>query len=189
MLEPTYPIITPRLDLRPYEAADLDELHAMHAHPEVVRYLYWDVQTREQLADTLTKKIALRSLKGEGDGLVLLGVERDTGAVVGEVALFWVSEAHRGAELGFVLKPDFQGRGYATEMSVEMLRLAFEDLGLHRVVGRLDARNTASAAVLERLGMRREAHLVSNEWVKGEWCDELDYALLDSEWATRRSSA
>ena len=70
-----------------------------------------------------------------------------------------------------------------------MLRLAFAELGLHRVVGRLDARNTASAAVLERLGMRREAHLVDNEWVKGEWCSELDYAVLAQEWSTSRSIA
>jgi RimJ/RimL family protein N-acetyltransferase len=67
-------------------------------------------------------------------------------------------------------------------MGREMLRLAFDDLALHRVIGRLDARNTASVAVLERLGMRREAHLVSNEYVKGEWCDEYDYALLADEW-------
>jgi RimJ/RimL family protein N-acetyltransferase len=66
-----------------------------------------------------------------------------------------------------------------------MLRLGFEDLGLHRILGRLDARNTASAKLLERLGMRREAHIVENEFVKGEWTDELLYGLLAREWAAR----
>jgi RimJ/RimL family protein N-acetyltransferase len=70
-----------------------------------------------------------------------------------------------------------------------MLRVAFADLGLRRVVGRMDARNTASAGVLERLGMRREAHLVENEWVKGEWCSELDYAVLADVWSASRSNA
>ena len=65
-----------------------------------------------------------------------------------------------------------------------MLAIGFDGLGLHRIVGRLDARNRASARVLERLGMRREAHLVENEHVKGEWTDELVYALLAREWAT-----
>ena len=55
---------------------------------------------------------------------------------------------------------------------------------LHRVIARIDARNTGSAAVLERLGMRREALLVKNEWFKGEWGDEADYAILDEEWAS-----
>ena len=63
-----------------------------------------------------------------------------------------------------------------------MLAFAFEELGLHRVVGRLEPRNAGSARVLEKLGMRREAHLVENEWVKGEWQSELIYALLAREW-------
>lgn len=69
-----------------------------------------------------------------------------------------------------------------------MVRLGFEALALHRIVGRCDARNTASAAVLARLGMRREAHLVGNEWVKGEWTDELVYALLSAEWVGSAAS-
>jgi RimJ/RimL family protein N-acetyltransferase len=63
-----------------------------------------------------------------------------------------------------------------------MLRLGFDHLGLHRIVGRLDARNTASARVLEKLGMRREAHLIDNEHVKGEWSSEMIYAMLATEW-------
>ena len=59
-----------------------------------------------------------------------------------------------------------------------MVALAFETYDVHRVFGRLEARNLASARVLEKLGMRREAHLVENEWVKGEWQSELVYALL-----------
>jgi RimJ/RimL family protein N-acetyltransferase len=187
--EPTYPLRTARLDLRLYTDMDLDELRAMHGRPEIVRYLYWGVQTDEQLRETLPKKVARCALRGEGDGLNVLGVLRETGDVVGEGALFWVSEVHRTGEVGYVVKPEFQGHGYATEIAAEMLRLAFDDLGLRRVVGRLDARNTASAAVLERLGMRREAHLVENEYVKGEWCSELDYAILADEWSASRSNA
>ena len=115
---------------------------------------------------------------------------RETGEVVGEASLFWVSKDHRTAEVGFVLKPEFQGHGYATEMAAEMLRLAFDEL--RPAPGRsasCDARNAASAAVLERLGMRREAHLVENEYVKGEWCSELDYAMLADEWAAARAAA
>ena len=53
---------------------------------------------------------------------------------------------------------------------------------MHRVVGRLEARNAASARVLERLGMRQEAHMIEHEYVKGEWQSEVVYALLDREW-------
>jgi RimJ/RimL family protein N-acetyltransferase len=68
-----------------------------------------------------------------------------------------------------------------------LLQLAFEEFGLHRVIGRLEPRNTASARLLERLGMRREAHFVENEFIKGEWQSELVYELLEHEWASRRA--
>jgi RimJ/RimL family protein N-acetyltransferase len=69
------------------------------------------------------------------------------------------------------------------EAARAVVDLAFRELGVHRVFGQIDARNTASARVLERLGMRREAHLVENEWVKGEWTDEVIYGVLADEWA------
>ena len=61
-------------------------------------------------------------------------------------------------------------------------------VGLHRIVGRLEARNLASARVLEKLGMRREALLIENEFVKGEWQSELDYAILAREWRALRAA-
>lgn len=58
-------------------------------------------------------------------------------------------------------------------------------MGLHRIVARIDERNTASAGVVERLGFRREARLVESEWFKGEWTTLLVYALLEDEWRGR----
>ncbi|BDZ45666.1 hypothetical protein GCM10025866_15750 [Naasia aerilata] len=92
------------------------------------------------------------------------------------------------AEIGYVFAPDVAGRGYATEACRPLLALAFEELGVHRVMGRLDARNGASARVLERLGMRLEAHFVEDDWFKGEWTSTLVYAMLDREWRAGRPS-
>ncbi len=189
MIELSFPVRTPRLDLRPYETGDLDHLRDMYAREDVNRYLYSEPMGEDKLLTYLQKKIGFRAFAREGDALNLLGTLRETGEVVGDVSFGFVSEEHRTGEVGFVLKPGFTGRGYATEMAAGMLRLGFDELGLHRVIGRLDARNDTSARVLERLGMRREALLVDNEWVKGEWTSELDYALLADEWAASRSSA
>lgn len=182
---PIWPLRTERLDLRPFEPGDLDAVRAQLTDPSTVRYLYTDVLDEAALAARLDDLQKRATLEREGDSMHLVGVLRETGEVVGDVVLIWVSEVHRSGEVGYVLVPRQEGLGYATEMSAEMLRVAFDDLGLHRVVGRLDARNTASAAVLERLGMRREAELVENEWVKGEWASEVVYAVLASEWQTR----
>ena len=67
-----------------------------------------------------------------------------------------------------------------------LLDIAFETYRLHRVTARIDARNAASLRLAERVGMRREAHLVENEWFKGEWSDEIDFAMLRREWLSER---
>jgi RimJ/RimL family protein N-acetyltransferase len=85
-----------------------------------------------------------------------------------------------------VFHPDHHGKGFATEAAEVVLRLGFADLGLHRIIGRLDARIVGSARVLEKLGMRREAHFVHDEIFKGEWSDQLVHAILDDEWTARR---
>lgn len=187
MFRPTFPLETPRLVLRPFTTEDYADAFAYHGHADVVRYLYWEPPTPEEFRDVLARKIGRTTLEREGDGLNLAVVPREVGRVIGDVSLFWRSEEHRQGELGFVFHPDFQGRGYAFEASRAMLRLGFQDLALHRITGRLDSRNTSSARLLQRLGMRREAHLVENEHVKGEWVDEVVYALLDREWAAAQS--
>jgi len=161
---------------------DFDALFSYQSHPDVVRWLYWDVRSEDQVAKSLQEKLLGTEIRGEGDVLSLAVILNETGELVGDFVLHLLSEEHRTAEIGFIVHPDHQGRGYATEAGRVLLRIAFEDYGFHRVIGRTEARNTGSARVLAKLGMRREAHLVENEWVKGEWQSELAYAILEREW-------
>lgn len=183
MLRPEYPIRTQRLALRPYRPSDLDYLADVMSRPDVMRYLYDEPRSRHQAAEVLDRRVRERTIESQGD-ILHLAVEVE-GAVVGDVLLSYVSSRHRQGEIGWVFHPDHHGHGYATEASRAMLRLGFEGLGLHRIVARCDARNTTSIRVMERLGMRREAHFKQNEFVKGEWTDEFVYALLASEWNSR----
>ncbi|MFI0357083.1 GNAT family N-acetyltransferase [Actinomadura sp. 9N407] len=185
MLRPDYPLESARLVLRPYTLGDFDVLYDLHSRPEVTRYLLFDVRDRGQVRESLQAKIQAATLDEEGGNLNLVVALRETGAMVGDVVLFWRSREHRQGEIGYVFHPDHGGKGYATEAAEVMLRLGFEELGLHRIVGRIDARNAASARVLERLGMRREAHLKHNEIIKGEWVDGVVYAMLEDEWRAR----
>jgi RimJ/RimL family protein N-acetyltransferase len=186
-VKPAYPIQTERLLLRPFAETDFDALLAIQSRADVARYLYWDPRTAAEVRETLDTKVRATAIIAEGDNLSLAAVSRETGEMIGDCSLLWTSAEHRQAEIGFVFHPDHHGRGYATEAAAALLALAFDDLRAHRVFGRLEARNTASARVLERLGMRKEAHLVENEHVKGEWQSEIVYAQLESEWASRRA--
>jgi len=114
---------------------------------------------------------------------------RESGKVIGEVGLKWLSREHRQGEIGFIFNSDYQGRGLATEAAEVMLRRGFDELGLHRIIGSCTPQNASSARLLERLGMRQEAHFIHNEIVKGEWGEELIYAMLDHEWRSRRPAA
>ncbi len=180
-MKPDWPLETERLVLRPFEEGDLDALYKVYSDAEVSRWLYHEPRTLEETRELLGRKIALDRFTAVDQWISAAVVERESGQFVGDVVLHWVSDEHRTGEIGFSFDPDHQGRGYATEAARALLGFAFGGMGFHRVIGRLEARNAASARVLEKLGMRLEAHLVENEWVKGEWQSELVYAMLEHE--------
>ncbi|MFE0026124.1 GNAT family N-acetyltransferase [Amycolatopsis sp. NPDC059021] len=186
MLRPDYPITTERLLLRPFRPEDLDALNSFQSRADVARYLYWGPRSRAESAAALAKRVHSSTLSGEGQLLAVAVELASTGQLIGDLNLEYLSAEHRQGEIGFVFHPDHHGKGLAAEAATELLRLGFEDLGLHRIRGRCDGRNTASAALMERLGMRKEAHLRENEMVKGEWTDELVFAMLDHEWKASR---
>jgi len=89
------------------------------------------------------------------------------------------------AEIGWRLAPTHEGHGYATEAVRELLDIVFDGLGLQRVVALCFADNDPSWRLMERQGMRREAHTVKDglhrDW---QWYDGYTYALLADEWRT-----
>jgi len=184
---PEYPLRTQRLLLRPYAHGDVDGLYAYQRLPEVHRYLYTEPRTRAEVEAIVAERAGLAVLTETDKAITLVAELAQTGELVGDCVLFWRSQEHEQGEVGYVFNPAYHGRGYATEAVGALLRLGFEGLGLHRIAGHLDARNTASARVLERAGLRREAHLMENEFVKGEWTDELIYGILRREWEARQA--
>lgn len=185
-IELTSPIATSRLVLRRFQPDDLNDLYAIQSRPDVARYEYWEPRTRGEVEAVLSRKIAQGSVRREGDALsaavVLPDAVDTTSGVIGDVSFWWRSEAYRQGEIGYAFNPRFGGRGFATEAVRAVIDMAFRDLGLHRVYGRTDARNTASANLMRRLGMRQEAHFVDNEIFKGAWGSEFVFAILEDEW-------
>jgi RimJ/RimL family protein N-acetyltransferase len=176
------PIETARLIIRQYVESDFDDLLKLQSSPDVTRFLMYDAKSTDEVRESLRARLAPLPLDRDGQAASFAVVLRETGQHVGDVTFFMVNTEHRLGEIGFVFHPDFHGHGYGTEAATELLRLGFEHLRLHRLIGRCDARNTASAALMRRLGMRQEAHFVRNEFLKGEWTDELVFAMLEDEW-------
>jgi RimJ/RimL family protein N-acetyltransferase len=181
------PIETERLQLRFHTAEDYDALVALQSREDVTRMLPWGPRDPAEVRESLEKKIAATTIERDGDPFTLAIEVKDSGAYAGDVTIWTNSHEHRQGEVGYVLHPDFHGRGLVAEAARPLLELGFTHFGMRRIIGRLDARNRASARVLEKLGMRREAHLIENEYVKGEWQSELAYAVLEAEWRATAS--
>ena len=106
---------------------------------------------------------------------------REPQALVGDLGVHFLEDAAQ-VEIGFTLAPEYQGRGLGTESVLGLLGYLFETLGKHRVIASADPRNEASVRLLRRVGMRQEAHFVESLLFKGEWADDLVFAMLKPEW-------
>lgn len=173
---------TARLVLRGYRAGDLAAFHDLFGRDDVCRYIPFGPLDAEQARSKLELRMRQTRIDADGDALLFAAEEISTSRMIGELMLRLSSARARQGEIGWVLHPDVQGRGLATEGARELLRLGFVDLGLHRITADCDARHAASQRVMERLGMRREAELVENDRHRGEWTSEIVYAILGSEW-------
>ncbi len=172
-------IATERLVLRRFRAADAAVLAAYRSEPEVARYQAWDAPFPLLRAETAVANFMASD--PDQAGWFQYAIERTAdGTHIGDVGVC-LHDNRRQAEIGFTLAAACHGRGYATEA----VRAVVDDLlrtrGLHKVSAECDARNTASAGLLERVGFTREGCRRSHTWIKGEWTDDLLYGLLATD--------
>jgi len=179
------PAHTERLVLRYFTQADFDGYAAYHQQAEVYRYLYAAPPNAENLQQDFAERLTPR-LNRNDDVLHLAVVRQSDGVLLGEVLLKLASQPALQGEIGYIFNPSFAGQGYATEAVAKMLDLGFGACGFHRIFARLDAANQGSVGVVERLKLRREAHLIQNDRFNGLWGDEYIYALLATEWQQLR---
>lgn len=177
----------PRVRLRAFHDDDLQDFYAVHSDPRVMRYWSFPAWTElSQASDYLASAKAAR----DPDrtlcwALALHGADR----LIGAITLFAINRAQGRAEIGYALGADHWGCGYAREAVQLALAHAFDGLGLRRVEADIDPRNTASCALVERLGFQREGLLRERWQVAGELCDTALYGALARDWRERDSGA
>lgn len=182
---PSTPVQTNRLSLRPFMACDFDQYAAYHSQPSVYRYLYAAPPAANVLTDQFSV-VLTAPFDAEGDVFRLAVIRRDDDALLGEDLLKLASIVALQAEVGYIFNPAFEGHGYATEAVAAMIDLGFDHFGFHRIFARLDTENIRSVGIVERLGLRCEAHLIENDRFNGIWGDEYTYAVRAAEWHARR---
>ena len=162
--------------------ADAPTFAAYRSDPHVARYQGWEPPLALTAAEAFVAAMAV--VHAEPGSWVQLSVVEQAGeAHVGDVA-FCLTDDGRQARVGITIARSAQHRGYGAEALGALLDHLLGPAGLHRVLAECDARNTASARLLERVGMRLEARHLAASWWKGEWTDDLVFAVLATERST-----
>lgn len=180
------PIETDRLVLRTFERGDIDGLSAYHALPSVQRYVFSRTRDVSEIASALNIMRGQVCLQRPGDTLTLAMLRKGDQTLVGHVSLHWSDATAGQGEVRFCVNPSYSGQGYSREALSALLDLAFDHFRIHRILIRSDGRNHHSIKLLQKLGMRLEAHYREHALFQGEWDEELHFAILDREW--QRSS-
>jgi len=181
----TFEVVTPRLVLTPLQANDAEAMLTYRSDPEVCRYQGWEPATLEDVRRFIDQMQTV-TFDTPGTWYQLAVRLQDSHELVGDLGVHFPEDMEHQVEIGFTIGPLHQGNGYATEAVTGLLDHLLLTMQKHRVFASVDPRNKPSLALLDRLGMRREAHFRESLWFKGEWVDDVVYGLLSSEWSERR---
>lgn len=181
-------IVTDRLILSPLVAADAEAVLRYRSDADACRYQNW---TPETLDDVRTFIAGLEGVEFDTPGTWFqFGIRRrEAGTLVGDLGVHFLADQLRQVEVGITVSLECQRQGIASEALRAVIDRLLGPMEKHRVIASVDPRNVASVALLTRLGMRREAHFRRSLWFKGEWADDLVFAVLDSEWEHARTGS
>ncbi|MBR9920478.1 MAG: GNAT family N-acetyltransferase [Bacteroidetes bacterium] len=177
-------IHTDRLLLRPIELRDKEAVFAYRSDPEANKYQGWVPESPEEVEAFIKKNPSDFNEAESWFQLVL--VDKENGAVIGDVGIHFTGDQNRQCELGVTLSKAKQGCGFAREAMHAVMKYLFTELNKHRIFASVDPANRSSIRLLERLGFRKEAHFRESLFFKGEWVDDVVYGLLAKEWVEKQ---
>ena len=179
-------LTTERLLLREFEESDWQPILAYQSDPLYLRYNPWSYRTAEDVRGFVRRFLSWKEEQPRSKYQFAF-VLRSNGQLIGNGGIRMKYANAWEADIGYELNSKYWGRGYATVAANALLAFGFHDLKLHRIWAHCILENTASAHVLEKIGMRREGHFHENEWMKSRWWDTLQYAILDHEWYSQQT--
>lgn len=177
---------TARLILREFTPSDFPMYYQLLSDDRVMRYAYLDPFQSEQAAQKEFAEILASNQSQINRPMYVYAVTaQHTGAFVGMCDIdIGISNGHGGyAEIGYFLRPEHWGNGYATEIATKLIEICIEQLHLHKVIASCNANNTASEHVMQKLGMKLEGRMRQQRWKHEQWEDELVYGLLQEDLA------
>lgn len=174
-------IHTERLLLRPINISDKEALFAYRSDAKTNAYQSWIPKTVEEVEAFINKNPA--EFNSPETWFQLILIEKSTQSLIGDIGIHFIDAENKQCELGCTLHKHWQSKGYAREAMTAVISYLFNELDKHRIIASVDPGNAPSIRMMEGLGFRREAHFRKSLWWKGEWVDDIVYAVLAEEWA------
>ncbi|MCE4956818.1 GNAT family N-acetyltransferase [Macrococcoides caseolyticum] len=167
------------LKYRPLSKTDKQFIYELLTHDGTSKYQAWTFETMAQVEKYIEEmlemapKIHYRVIIGQAD--TIYGVCSIT-----------VNNKHKKGEIGYMIHPDYWGKGIATQAAKDLIRYGFDDLSLNRIYAVTDVRNNGSIRVLEKCGLQREGHMRQDKIVRGNFRDSYMYSLLRFEYHNQK---
>lgn len=176
-----------RLTLRLVEECDLADLLTINGDDAVTRYLPYS--SWKNLEDGRAWLRRMQTLMAQGDTLQFVIVERASRRVIGSCLLFRLDAGSSRAEIGYVMGHACWRQGFCAEALRLLVAHAFDEMpagqGLRRLEAQVDTDNTASNALLAKIGFHREG-ILRERWIShGQPVDTMFHGLLQREWQPR----
>lgn len=178
-------IVTPRLILRPISEIDWDLFNRLHQTQGVIKYVndpFTELEIKERFISRLGEW-----KKTSNKWLTLTIIEKSSGTKIGVTGFYPQWEPYQQAELGFLLSPEFQGKGFAKESTRAVVEYAFNKCNFHKVIATVTEGNTPSFNLLKGLGFIHEGTIRDNFKLGGHWRNDLKLGLLKPEFSIKKS--
>ncbi len=181
MSRPTFPVLeTERLRLRRFRLSDIDAMYSAFGSAKAMRY--WTTPPLATRAEAVKRVRGMMKIDVQDQWLRWAIARRRDDVCLGMINYYARNEDSRRLEVGWILAPRHQGKGYAREAARAVIRYCIDVLGTHRIEALIMPENTASIRVAESTGFRLEGGPLRDHWRRGdEYRSALVYGLLAGE--------
>ncbi|WP_338645158.1 GNAT family N-acetyltransferase [Flavobacterium sp. KS-LB2] len=168
---------TERLLLRRVDSNDINEIFALRSNPETMKYIPRPLVKTDE--DALEHIAMIDSKIDSDEGINWAITLKDNPKLIGIIGHYRIKPEHYRAEIGYMLLPEYQGKGIISEAVKEAVKYGFNVMNLHSIEAIIAPDNYGSAKVLEKNGFVKEAHLRENEFYEGRFLDTVIYSILN----------
>ncbi|TDL65040.1 N-acetyltransferase [Rhodococcus qingshengii] len=172
---------TERIYLREFQESDWQDVHKYASQERVCQYQPWGPNSEKE-SQAFVKQVLDDSAIVPRTTYTLAVINKKEDRLIGAGELSIQDTHNKKGEIGYIINPDYWGKGVATDVAILLIGFGFHQLKLHRIYATCDPRNISSIRVLEKVGMTKEGRIREDLLMKDGWRDSLLYSVLDYEW-------